>query len=257
MPPTFDFPSRETALWLPANLDPADPRNLWGANAWTIIGRVREGRDLRQARQDTRALIPTFGDLFPWYLEMPEGYGADAAVRPLHEEIVGDVRAELLILLAAIGAVLLILCVNVANLLLARGISRDRELVTRAALGAGRGRLIRQMLSENVAVALLSGAVGTIASLACLRVLVAFLPGDLPRIEEIQIDGRVLLFALSVSIATGLAFGLLPAIRTTREGHGLLTRGTGGTRVGRRAAVSYVPARRAARVDPMAALRQD
>jgi putative ABC transport system permease protein len=232
MPPKFDFPSRDTALWLPMSLDPANPFSLWSANALTLVGRLREGRDIGTARQETRTLIPTFRDLFPFYLKMPDGYGADAAVHPLHEEVVGDVRTELLILLTAIGAVLLILCVNVANLLLARGISRDRELVTRAALGAGRGRLIRQLLAEKYR---RRSAVGRdrndrVAGMPAHASGIP-LPAELPRIEEIQLDTRVLLFALGVSIATGLAFGLLPAIRTTREGHGLLARGTGGALV--------------------------
>jgi predicted permease len=144
---------------------------------------------------------------------------------------VGDTRPVLLVLLASIGVVMLVVCVNVANLLLARGAARDRELSTRAALGAQRGRLVRQLLVENVTVSLVAGALGTILSLLTLEVLVAFLPANLPRIEQIDPDLRVLAFAFAISLGTGFVFGVLPALRATHAGHSLLAGGTRGVRV--------------------------
>jgi len=226
MPADFDFPFKGTGLWFPHSIDPA---NLWAGNVATMIGRLRPGYGLEEARQELRTtLVPSLRKFLPQQWGNVDKYGADFDVRPLAGEIVGSARSVLLVLLAAVGVVLLVLCVNVANLLLARGMARDRELATRAALGAGRRRLVRQLVSENLAVALVSGALGILVSWASLRMLVAFLPADMPRIEQIQMDVRTLLFALGLSILTSLAFGLLPAIRVTRRDRGLLSRGTGG-----------------------------
>jgi predicted lysophospholipase L1 biosynthesis ABC-type transport system permease subunit len=138
--------------------------------------------------------------------------------------IVGEARPGLLVLLAGIGAMLLVVCVNVANLLLARGAARERELATRAALGAERRRLVRQLLVENVTVAVAAGIVGTLLASGLVRAIVAFLPPDLPRVGEIGIDLRVAMFSAGLSLVTGVAFGLLPALRVTRRGHSSLVR---------------------------------
>jgi len=224
MPPEFHFPRRDTALWFPHNMTKGD---LWGGNVAMMIGRLNDGRTLTEARAELQTIIPTLRKIIPWAEYVPS-YGKDANVEPLAESIVGGARRVLLVLLAAIGVVVLVLCVNVANLMLARGIARDREMVTRAALGAGRGRLTRQVLVENLAVALASGALGVLTALVTLKTFVRFLPADLPRIELIQLDARVVLFALVISTATGVAFGLLPALRASRSGRGLLMRGAGG-----------------------------
>lgn len=226
MPATFGFPSADTVLWFPHNIDPA---GLWNGNVAQQIGRLREGRTLDEARQELRTLLPSLSELIPWARFVPD-YGANADVSMLSESIVGQARPILLVLLASIGAVLLVVCVNVANLLLARGAARDRELATRAALGAQRSRLVRQLLVENVTVSLFAGALGTLVALITLNAVVAFLPADLPRIEQIEPDLRVLAFALAVSLATSVAFGLLPALRATQAGHALLSRATGGAR---------------------------
>jgi putative ABC transport system permease protein len=134
----------------------------------------------------------------------------------------------LLVLLSAIGAMLLVVCVNVANLLLARGAARERELATRAALGAERRRLVRQLLVENVTIAVVAGATGTLLAMAALQVIVALLPADLPRVAEIGVDARVVLFGIGLSLATGVAFGLLPALRVTRAERATLVRGARG-----------------------------
>src|SRR5690606_31980092 len=166
-----------------------------------------------------RALMPTFPELIPWGAAL-RNYGANADVTALTDVIVGESRPGLLVLLAAIGAMLLVVCVNVADLLLARGAARERELATRAALGAERQRLVRQLLVENVTVAAVAGLAGTLLAMAAIQAIVAFLPPDLPRVAEIRIDARVLLFSVGLSLVTGVAFGLLPALRVTRRGHG-------------------------------------
>jgi putative ABC transport system permease protein len=224
MPPDFHFPMRDTALWFPHNLEKG---GLWAGNVATMIGRLKDGHTLAEARAEVQNVIRSLREVVPWARFVPT-YGKDANVQPLSESIVGGARRVLLVLLAAIGVVVLVLCVNVANLMLARGIARDREMVTRAALGAGRGRLTRQVLVENLTVAIASGAIGFLTSLASLKAIVMFLPADLPRLELIHLDARVLLFALAVSTATGVAFGLLPALRASRAGRGLLMRGAGG-----------------------------
>ena len=224
MPPGFHFPSRDVALWFPHNIDPAD---LWAGNVATMIGRLRGGYTVDQARLELRTLMPGFRVLIPWG-KFVESYGRDADVQLLSESIVGGSRRVLLVLLAAIGVVLLVLCVNVANLLLARGLAREREMVTRAALGAHRARLARQVIVENLTISVASGVAGVLMCMLSLRLLLRVLPPDLPRIEEIGLDARIITFALVVSAVAGLAFGLLPALRASRAGRGLLARGSGG-----------------------------
>jgi len=224
MPPDFHFPLRNTALWFPHNLTKGD---LWGGNVAKMIGRLNDGRSLADARAEVQTIIPSLRAVIPWARFVPS-YGKDSDVEPLAESMVGGARRVLLVLLAAIGVVVLVLCVNVANLMLARGVARDREMVTRAALGAGRGRLTRQVLVENLTVAIASGAIGVLTAMASLKTIVLLLPADLPRLELIHLDARVLLFALVVSTTTGVAFGLLPALRASRAGRGLLMRGAGG-----------------------------
>ena len=149
-------------------------------------------------------------------MEHNGGFG----VVPLQEFLIGDTRFPLMVLLGAVGFVLLIACANVANLLLARASIRKRELATRAALGAGRGQIVRQLLTESLALSLVGGLLGLLIGFAGLRLLLSMSPSDIPRIGEngsaVVLDLRILLFTLGVSLFTGILFGLVPAISASR-----------------------------------------
>ena len=213
MPAGFRFPNSTTELWVPLAIDPANNVDLWSRMVM-VIGRLGPGVTLAEARAEIGSLAPQMLELFPW--SMPGKYGRDATAIPLREQVVGDVRPMLLILLGAVGFVLLIACVNVANLLLVRTAARQRELAIRTALGAGRSRLIRQLLTESTILALLGGATGLLLAVWGVHALAGSLPTDTPRLTEIGVDGRVLAVTLVVALTTGLAFGLLPAFRAAR-----------------------------------------
>jgi putative ABC transport system permease protein len=214
MPPDFKFPANRE-ISLPLVINPADQIDLW-ANGATMIARLRPGMTLAQAQQEVHTIVPPLRERFPW--RMPADFGQNATAAPLAETLVGAVRPTLLVLFASVIAVLLILCVNVANLLLTRGLSRERELAIRAAVGGTRARLIGQLILESLTVSTLAGILGIVASFALLRLTISLLPSDVPRIQDISIDAWVLAFALGISVVTGLVFGVVPAIRVTRTG---------------------------------------
>jgi HAMP domain-containing protein len=155
--------------------------------------------------------------------------GRGMLARPLRQEVVGDIGATLWLLFAAVALVLLIACVNVASLLLARAVSRERELATRVALGASRARVIRQCLTESGLLGLIGGLAGILLATASVRPFITFWPGALPRAGEIHLDWRVLLAALAVSLASGLTFGLAPAMQVPMGGVETALRGGSGT----------------------------
>jgi predicted permease len=173
-----------------------------------VMARLLPGVTLAQAQAELAIISRHLAEQFP---ETNAGRGFQA--QPLRQELVGDVRSTLWLLLGAVALVLLIACVNVASLLLARAVSRERELAMRVALGAGRGRLVRQCLAESAVLGLLGGALGVLLAAIGIRPFVLFWPGSLPRAEEVRLDWHVLLFALAASLASGLLFGLAPALR--------------------------------------------
>ncbi|MBV8201871.1 MAG: ABC transporter permease, partial [Acidobacteria bacterium] len=208
MPASFRFPA-VAELWTPFDLDPA---NVHEANYFAFLGRLRDGVAPQTAYAAAQALTRSYRETFPRQLDPHETF----ITRPLQERLYGRVRPALLVLLAAVGAVLLIACVNLANLQLARAAARQREVAIRAALGAGWWRIARQLLTESVLLALVGGAAGLLLGAAAIRPLLAMSPVEIDRLAQVGIDGRVLAFTLAVSLASGLLFGLVPALQPAR-----------------------------------------
>lgn len=208
MPPGFDFPFHAEA-WTPTRIR-FDPHLTMMT---PVIGRLQAGATRAQAQAELDAMVR----------DRSGAAGSDeaswtTAVLPLQELVVGDARRPLMLFAAAVGFVLLIACVNVANLLLARASGRDREIAARTALGATRSRVIRQLLTESTLLAIAGGAGGVLLAAWIVPALLALAPeGKIPRVESIRIDAAVLGFALGVSLATAVAFGLTPAVRIARK----------------------------------------
>ena len=211
MPAGFDFPG-EAELWVPFTLTPQDLADSQrGAHYVSAVGRLRPGVSIDQARQDLDAIEQAIARQHPDKLA---GYGV--AVAPLLDSMVEGVQRPLLILFGAVGFVLLIACVNVSNLLLARATTRTGEIAVRSALGAGRWRLVRQLLAESVVLALAGGAAGLLLGSWGVRALMAVAPPDLPRAAAVSMDASILVFSLVLALLAGVVFGTAPAIVASR-----------------------------------------
>jgi putative ABC transport system permease protein len=207
-PAQLQLPSR-AELWVPLAMDPAQANRR--DDFLFVAARLKSGASLEQARAEMLTITARLEQQYP---ASNTGWRAD--VVPLQEQIVGNMRPVLLVLLAGVGLVLLIACTNVANLLLARASTRERELAIRAALGAGRLRLARQLVTEAVLLSLLGGALGVLLAYWGTDFLLRMSPQDIPRIREVHVDLRVLGFAGLLSLVTGLLFGSVPAWQATK-----------------------------------------
>ena len=211
MPADFHFPTREAGFWTPLRLEDAD---FWDRNNNYLqcIGKLRRGVALAQARAEMAVVAAQLERRYP-----RENEHIGAAVITLRDEVSEESRLLLGALAGASFCVLLITCTNLASLLLTRALARRRELAVRAALGAGRERLIRQLVTESLLLAALGGVLGVGAARAALPLLVKLVPGTVPLAQEPSLDLRVLLFAMAVTGLTGIAFGVIPAFRACRS----------------------------------------
>jgi putative ABC transport system permease protein len=248
MPTGFEFPlkgqqwnSEPAEVWVPMAFTAAEIQGWGNMYNHSVLARLKPGVTLGQAQADANSTMAEIERFYPAeFVAYLNGRHIGATLTPLNTAITGDVRAPLLVLLVAVGVVLLIACANVANLLLARAARRQREVAVRVALGAGRWRLIRQLLSESLLLGVAAGVAALGVGYGGISALRSLAPEGLPRINEISMDGRVLVFAMVLSIATSVVFGIIPALQAAhvdpqqalKEGGG--GRGSGPTRGHRR-----------------------
>ena len=209
MNPSFQFPSKDTQLWLLVSADARWPKfqQFRYADAFTAVARLKPGVSLTQARAEMKAISERLAIQYP-----ATDAGLGVRVVPLADQVAGpQVRRTLWVLAGGVFCVLLITCTNIASLLLARGSARSREFAVRAALGAGRARVIRQLLTESVVLSGAGGLLGLIVTAIVLKALLALAPADLPHLDEVRINTAVLAFAFLLSVGTGLFFGMFPA----------------------------------------------
>jgi putative ABC transport system permease protein len=221
MPDGFFFPTKDVQYWQPSRLHGLSmPKRVLAERSWSqryndlwhVVGRLRPGVSVRDAQAEMSAIGRRLAVTYP--SPSPDFIGFDVEVVPMLLQITGrDLQLALWVLLGAVGFVLLIACANVTNLLLARGVTREREFAMRAALGAGRGRLLRQLAIENTLLALAAGAAGVAIAAGGIRVLTSAATPGIPRLEEIVLDGRVLAFTAIVSLLASILFGTAPAWR--------------------------------------------
>ncbi|HEX6967015.1 MAG TPA: ABC transporter permease [Gemmatimonadaceae bacterium] len=236
MPKTFRFPSADAELWLPLGLDPVNSFGN-GGFSYNAIARLKPGVTIEQAQRDFTNVLPRILDIAPMFApgvttqQLLDQTKPRPVLTPMRDDVVGGIAGTLWIVAATAGLLLLVACANVANLILVRADGRQRELAVRAALGAGRSRVLSYFFTESAVLAAIAGALGLVVAAIGIRALVSAGPAELPRLAEVRVDGTVVLFTVAVSVLVALACSVIPAIRfgrtqlasTLREG------GRGGT----------------------------
>ena len=221
MPAGTDVMDNRTEVWMPLGLNPANRQNR-GSHFLYLIGRLRDGVTPQAARTELDALIRNWGERTGAknhvFAPLGKQSGHILQMKPMREEILGEASQAIWVLQVAVGFVLLIACANLANLLLARAEARHREFAVRTASGAGRGRLLRQFMTEGVILSLAGGALGLLLARLGVQALLRAYPDSLPRASEVAVDMRVLLFTFGVSMGTGVIFGLAPILHIRMKG---------------------------------------
>jgi putative ABC transport system permease protein len=247
LPPRFDIEDAAVDVWRPLNIDPNDHVNRRGNHFLNLVARLQDGVSHERAQADLDRIAVRSSEQFSASHPLhPENHPVTA--HPFREDVLGDVRAEMLLLFGAVALVLLIACANVANLLLARSEARSKEVAIRVAMGAGSRRLLRQLLTEGMTLAFLGGSLGLLVGNLALRGLLRVNPDGVPRVDEIGLDSTVVLFTAAIAVVTGLVFGLAPLINTSmgkvgatlKEAGSRTTRGTAGVRARRALVVTEV-----------------
>lgn len=225
MPQDFYYPTRTAEFWRPLALNPANASR--GGHFLGVIARLKDGTPADRAGSEMKMIAERLAVQYP-----ETSANESAEVVGLHEQVVGTIRPALLTLLVAVGVVVLIACANVANLLLVRASVREKEVAIRAALGAGRRRLVMQMLSESMVLACIGGALGLLLAYLAIPAVQSLSAGSIPRVTDVTIDSTVLLFVVGASLLTGIVFGLVPALQMSRTGAGVVLKEGGRSSVG-------------------------